>query len=327
MTVLVTGANGFVGVNIVRRLAQKGETVIALARRPPDPETSRFLANEVERVVWVEGDVRDRAGLLALAQQYQLDGLVHNAAMTPSAEVEQSQSATIVDVNLMGTVNALEAARRAQIRRLVFVSSTGLYGAPANPHRLISEDEPLTMTKLYTICKFASEQLCRRYSELYGLSTAVGRLGSAYGPMERASKSRENMSLIYELAHRALNGEQIRILGAERLRDLCYVEDVAEAFARLLLAETLSWQVYNVATDRPTTTRDVLKALNQLCPDFAWVEVTRPEEADIVILPEQERAALDMSRMHHDLDYTPQFDLQQSLQAYLDWLRSGWVGL
>ena len=85
MTVLVTGANGFVGVNIVQRLAQKGVTVIALARRPPDPETSRFLANEAERVVWVEGDVRDRAGLIGLAQQYQLEGIVHNAAMTPSA--------------------------------------------------------------------------------------------------------------------------------------------------------------------------------------------------------------------------------------------------
>lgn len=327
MTILVTGANGFVGVNLVRRLAQKGETVIALARRPPDPETRRFLADEAERIVWVEGDVRHRAELLALAQQYQVDGIVHNAAMTPSAMVEQSQSATVVDVNLVGTVNTLEVARKVQARRFIFVSSTGLYGAPPDPRRLRTEDEPPVTTSLYTICKFASEQLCRRYGQLHNLSTAAGRLGSAYGPMERASKSRENMSLVYELVHRALAGEHLRIFDAEHQRDFCYIEDVAEAFAQLLLAKTLNWQIYNIATDTPTATRDVLNIISQLCPGFTWDEATQPENADIAMLPPKERGALDMSRMYQDLEYTPQYSLQRGLQTYLDWLRSGWEQL
>jgi nucleoside-diphosphate-sugar epimerase len=324
LTILVTGANGFVGVNLVRRLAQNGATVIALARRPPDPETRRFLASEAERIVWIKGDVRDRAGLAALAQQYHIAGLVHNAAMTPSALVEHSQSATVVDVNLMGTVNALEAARQVQARRFVFVSSTGLYGAPANPHRLLSEDEPLRTTKLYTICKVASEQFCRRYNEVHNLSTVVGRLGSAYGPMERASKSRENMSIIYELAHHALAGEQLRVFGSDRLRDLCYVENIADAFARLVEADDLTWPIYNVATDTPVTTRDALDLLCQLCPGFGWLAVDQPHEADIAILPEHERAALDMSRLRRDVDYTPERNLLRGLQSYLNWLRSGW---
>lgn len=324
MTVLVTGANGFVGVNIVRRLAKNGAMVIALARRPPDPETQRFLADEADRIIWVKGDVRDRAGLVALAQEHHIDSLVHNAAMTPLPFIEQSQSATVIDVNLMGTVNALEAARDVQARRFVFVSSTGLYGAPANPHRLLSEDEPLHTTKLYTICKYTSEQLCRRYNELHNLSTVVGRLGSAYGPMERASKSRENMSVIYVLAHHALAGEQIRVFGADRLRDLCYVEDIADAFARLTEADNLTWPIYNVATDTPVTTRDVLEMLCELCPDFAWIDVDQPDEADIAILPEHERASLDMSKLRQDADYTPAHNLRRGLQSYLDWLRSGW---
>ena len=327
MTVLVTGANGFVGVNIVRRLAQKGATVVALARRPPDPETLRFLADEGERIVWVTGDVRDRAGLVGLAQQHQVDRLVHNAAMTPSALVEQQQSATVVDVNLMGTVNALEAAREVQARRFVFVSSTGLYGAPTKPHRLLSEDEPIQTSKLYTICKSASEQLCRRYHEVHNLSTVVGRLGSAYGPMERASKSRENMSILYILAHRALAGEQIRVFGADRLRDFCYVEDIADAFARLVDADTLTWPIYNLATDRPITTRDALDALLELCPDFGWRAMDQPGKADIAIVPDQERAALDMSRLRRDVNFMPKHNLLSGLQAYLDWLRSGWEHL
>lgn len=327
MTVLVTGANGFVGVNIVRCLAQQGARVIALARRPPEGETQRFLANEVDRVVWVQGDVRDRAGLIALARQHEVDLIVHGAAMTPSAIAERDQTAAIVDVNLMGTLNALEAAREVGAKRFVFISSTGLYGAPANPHRLLTEDEPLTTTNLYTICKFASEQLCRRYNELHGLSTVVGRLGSAYGPMERASQSRENMSLIYDLAHRALAGERIRVFGANRLRDFCYIDDVATVFTQLLLAEQLNWPVYNVATDQPVTSRDALDILSQLCPGFEWSEAIQPEEADLSISPNQERAPLDLSKLGQDVGFVSQYDLAEGLQTYLTWLRLGWEDL
>ncbi len=327
MTVLVTGALGFVGINLVRCLAQQGLRVIALARRPPDPPTQRFLAADAARIVWIEGDVRDRAGLIALARQYKVDRLVHGAAMTPSAAVEREQSATIVEVNLLGSLNALEAARVVGVKRFVFISSTGLYGAPANPRRRLTEDEPLTTANLYTLCKFASEQLCRRYSQLHDLSVVVGRLGSAYGPMERASHSRENMSLIYDLAHRALAGERIRVFGADRLRDFCYIDDVSAAFAHLLLAEPLQWPVYNVATDQPVTGRDALDLLRRLCPGFEWSETACAEEADFAILPHQERAPLDLSKLQHDAGYRPQFNLAAGLSAYLAWLRAGWEGL
>jgi nucleoside-diphosphate-sugar epimerase len=323
LTVLVTGANGFVGVNIVRHLARQGAQVIAQARRPPDPETERFLAPEAERIIWVQGDVRDRAGLIALARRHQVDRIIHGAAMTPSRAVEQDQTAAVIEINLMGTVNALEAAREVGAKRFVFISSTALYGAPVNPRRLLTEDEPVTTANLYTICKWASEQVCRRYQELHGLSTVIGRLGSAYGPMERTSQSREGMSLIYDLAHRALAGERVRVFGADRLRDFCYVEDIAEAFAQLVGVEQLNWPVYNVATDIAVTSRDALETLSQLCPGFEWSQAAQAEEADIVLLPEHERAPLNLTRLRQDANYMPQYDLARDLQSYLTWLRSG----
>ncbi|MCZ7567135.1 MAG: NAD(P)-dependent oxidoreductase [Ardenticatenaceae bacterium] len=324
-TVLVTGANGFVNLNIVRRLAQKGARVVALARRPPDPETVRFLAAETAQVVWVEGDVRDRAGLIELARTYGVDCIVHGAAITPSREVERAQAATVVDVNLGGTLNALEAAREVGARRFVLISSTGVYGAPANPHRRLAEDEPLQVSNLYTICKIAGENLSRRYDELYEGSFVVGRLGSAYGPMERASHSRETMSMIYEFAHRALAGDHVRIWGAERLRDFCYIEDVAEAFARLALADRLRWTIYNAATDRFVTVRDALETLVRLCPGFGWSEAADREAADVAVLPSQERAPLDLSRLQEDVGFAPIHDLASGLRAYLAWLRAGWA--
>jgi nucleoside-diphosphate-sugar epimerase len=324
----VTGANGFVGVNIVRRLAQKGAHVVALARRPPDSETLRYLQDLAARIVWVEIDVRDRQGLTAALRDHAIDRVVHGAAMTPTPEVERTQTATVVDINFGGTLNALEAARESGAGHFVFISSSGLYGAPdGDPRQPRTEHDPLKIVGLYAICKQAGEHLCRRYSELHGLTTAVGRLGSAYGPMEWASKSRESMSLVYDAAHRALAGEHMAVWGSDRVRDFCYVADVAEAFARLALAEELHWPLYNVATDQAITVRDVLDELVRLCPGFTWSEVADPEQADVTLPPTSARAPHELSRLREDVDFSPQYDLSRGLKAYLDWLRSGWMHL
>ena len=326
-TVLVTGANGFVGTNLVRALARKGAPVLALARDTPDPETHLFLSEVADQVTWRVGDVRDREGLCNLAQKHGVDRIVHSAAITPTAEVEREQTATVVDVNLVGTVNALEAARAVNARRLVLVSSSGLFGSPANPRRLLNEDDTVKADTLYTVCKQAAEKFCRLYSHLHGLSIVSGRLGTAYGPMERASRSRENMSLIYLLAHHALRGDTIRVSGTRRVRDFIYIEDAAEAFARLTLATSLRWDRYNVASDEALTLQDVLEALSQLRPAFRWDEVDDPERAEVAIFPGRERAPLSLERLRRDVDFVPQYRLLDGLKSYLDWLESGWQEL
>lgn len=326
-TVLVTGANGFVGANLVRALARKGASVLALARTEPDPEACLFLSQVADQVTWTEGDVRDRQGLCDLVQAHGVDRIVHSAAITPTPEVERSKTATVVDVNLMGTVNVLEAARVVNARRFVLVSSSGLFGSPADPRRVLNEDDTVEADTLYTICKQASEKLCRLYSHLHRLSIVSGRLGTAYGPMERASRSRENMSLIYVLAHHALAGDGIRVSGTGRVRDFIYIDDAAEAFARLTLTTSLGWDRYNVAGDQVVTLRDVLEALSQLRPAFHWREVDDPEEADVAILPGRERAPLSQERLRQDVDFVPRYRLPDGLRSYLEWLESGWQKL
>ena len=322
MSVLVTGAAGFVGLNVVKRLAEKGARVVALARRPPDEAALIFLGPLSQSVTWVNVDVRDRAALVRLAQDTQVTAIVHAATITAPRPVEMADPAMIMDVNLGGTVNALEAARLAGARRFVFISSTGVYGAPDDPTQPIVETVPLTIANLYTICKQASELVCRRYTDLFGLSTAVGRLGTAFGPMERATASRSGMSVFYLLAHAAVRGEPVRVHGASRYRDFCYIDDVAEAFARLALADRLTWDVYNVAGDRAYSVREGLEILAGLAPGFDWSE-TDADQADVVTLPMSVRGALDMSRLRDDLGFSPQYSLAAGLPAYLAWLREG----
>jgi nucleoside-diphosphate-sugar epimerase len=321
--VLVTGANGFVGINVVRRLAQNGADVVALARRAPDRETHAFLGPCTDRVRWIQGDIRDPEPLKAAAGEYGVDHVLHSAAITPTRAMERQAPRRILDVNLGGTLNALEVARSAGARRFVLVSSSGLYGAPPAPLQPLTEAVPPVTGSLYTICKAASEALCRRYQDLHGLSAVAARLGTTYGPMERASQSREHLSQIYILAHRALAGEVAAVYGAERLRDFCYADDMAEAIAGLVLAADLAYDLYNVATEQTLSLRDVLDTLARLCPAFRWAEVARPDEADVALLPENQRVPLDMSRLRDELGFTPAYDLEAGLRRYLDWLRAG----
>ncbi|MDE0098271.1 MAG: NAD(P)-dependent oxidoreductase [Truepera sp.] len=318
--VLVTGALGFVGLNIVRRLAQGGWRVSALTRRDPDEASERFLGEAGARVRWVQGDVTDRPGMMALVAREGVSHLLHAAALTATPEEERAEPARGFDVNAGGTLNLLEAARVAGLKRVVFVSSSGIYGA-APPTPLKRETEALVIDNLYTVAKQASEQLCRRYQDLYGLSVVVGRLGTAYGPMERVTGSRRGMSRVYQAIHGALEGRALTVYGASVSRDYCHVYDVAEAFAALLEAEVLNHNIYNVGGEGAEPLRAALEAIGEALPSFQWREVACPEEADLVLDPEKARAGLDLGRLRTDTPWRAHFDLRTGVKAYIDWLR------
>ena len=321
MKVLVTGAAGFVGINSVKRLAERGAKVVALTRQQPNAAIERFLREVRAHVTFAQGDVRNRAGLTALCQREGIERVLHSAAMTPTLDVERAEPATVVDSNLGGTLNVLGAARVCGMKRVVFVSSSGVYGAPHTPSEIIHEERPLCITGLYSICKQASEQLCRRYAELFGMSAASGRLGSAYGPMERGTGSRQNMSAVYVLSHAALKGERSKICGADFLRDFCHIDDVADAFAGLMLADTLSWDVYNVCAGTAHTLRETCETLHAIEPRFSWTTTDDANAADLAVRPPSERGIMDIARLRQDIGFAPRYDLKTGLRSYLDWLR------
>lgn len=314
---LVTGASGFVGVNLVRGLAERGWHVVALARRAADAVTERFLAPVAGDVRWTIGDVTDRPGMLAACDG--VDAIVHAAAVTASPDEEPALAARVFDVNAGGTLNVLEAARGEPGRRFVLVSSGGLYGpAPATP--ALDETTPMRSENLYGIAKAAAERLTLRYAELHGLSVAIGRLGTTYGPMERASGSRSNLSAVQRaiLAFAdAPPGVPVTVRGAEIARDFLHVDDAVDAFARLIdPAAALRHEVYNVGAPVAAPLRVALDALGERTGrDWTSVDVdplgadAAEDGVDVVQTPANARAAMDMSRLERDTGWTFGHDL------------------
>ncbi len=319
MTILVTGATGFTGINIVRTLAEAGQQVVACDLTPADATCHQFIHAVADRIEFVVADVIDLDAMLRLADQYGVRRIVHAAGITPSGDVESSIPLRVADVNLMSTVRMLEVARHVSAERFVFVSSSGVYGAPEIRAEPVYEDSIQTFTSLYAICKHASELLLQRYSSLFGLSTVSGRMGPIYGPMERRTDSRGNMSMVYKLVDACRSGRTVAVRGLEFVADYTHVYDASEIWRDLTLANNLSWGVYNVSGGVAYALGEVLETLRELEPGFSYRLAQPDRQADIELRPEGERGAMDVSRVRTDFGFSPRFDLKFGLSQYLTW--------
>ena len=321
MRVLVTGGSGFFGLNLVRCLAQADEVMrVIAADLAPDERVRRFVAPAADRVEFVSLDVRDRAALIRLVSQAAVTHVVHAAAITPDAAREQAQSDLVVDVNLGGTVNVLEALRAVEtVQRVLLVSSSGVYGAPAESLAAAqTEDGPLQLGNLYAITKYSAELLGERYAELCGRPVAAVRLAALYGPMERPTAGRGQMSQPTQLVAALRSGRAVRVAGAAVTRDWTYVADAAEAVRALLLAPVWRYGVYNVGTGCGSTFGRLVELLVARGLRATWVD--EPAAADIAMRPEQARLPLDIRRLREETGFSPRYDLANGLADYLKWL-------
>lgn len=316
--ILLTGATGFVIANLARHISAEGHEVLATDLNPPDAPLREFVS--AGTVTFRQVDVTDRDAVRELLVGSRPTRVVHGAAITSiPPEVERARFLRTVEVNVTGTLNVLEAAREARAGRVVVVSSGSVYGARPDLAP-IPEEDPARPVELYPVTKWAAEALARRFADVHDLDLAVTRLASPFGPFERDTSSRPLLSSIREWTVAALRGDSVCVHGtAIPPRDSVYVADIASGIAAVLLTERLPHRVYNVGWGHTTAVDDVLEALRRLFPDLR-VE-RRPEE------PSPWRASpvrgpLSIERLRQDLDWTPRYDLQSGLAAYVEWARA-----
>ncbi len=321
MTTLVTGAIGFTGINIVRTLAKAGEPVVALDNVAESPECRRYLEGLEDKIQFVVGDVLDTGAMLSLAETKGIRRIVHAAAITPSGTVEPSIPLRVINVNLMGTANMLEVARKISAERFVFLSSSGVYGAPKDRTERVREDSHQQLNNLYSICKHASELLLLRYKSLFGLSTVTGRMAAIYGPMERVTASRGNPSMIFKLVRAHLAGHSVKVRGRHYVSDYTHVKDASSIWRHRTLADHLGYDVYNVSAGVAYSLNDVLETLQRVDPTFSFTYVEADQDADVEIMSESERGALDVTRVSAEFGISPRYTLRQGLESYLGWAR------
>ena len=245
-----------------------------------------------------------------------LDAIIHAAAVTPGG-FDTAPGRTI-RVNLCGTIKALEYARRRMLRRLVSLSSSGVYG-PMRSRRALLESSRVSPTTSYGLAKLSAESFVSLYRRAYGLDACSVRLAAPYGPWERPTSVRTRMSMIFRLAVAAVRGESLRVAGAGVARDWTYAADVAAGLAHLATVEALPSDLFNLSSGVRVTLREVVRVVRQVVPE-SRIEIVRRGKVDLALTREDGRAALDVSRLR-SAGFRAMTPLEEGLRHYVGWLR------
>ena len=318
MATLVTGGTGFVGINIVKTLAQRGHEVVCLDVVEADELVRKFLEPWAGQVSFVQGDILNRGDLEGVAADHPITKIVHAAVFTGiQADIETERSRNIVDINVLGTANLLDLSCDLPLERFLYVSSGAVYGLARGIEENLSEEATLYPRSLYASTKYTSEQLARRYSELMGVPTVSARLSSPFGPLERVTGHRALLSVLYEWTGNVVRGEPITVADRSLGRDYTYVADSSAGIAAMLDAPSLSHNVYNVSAGSLVTLEDIIQALTELRPSLQVIE--DPSKEFPILARGGSRGVINITRLREELGFSAGYDLKAGLDEYLRW--------
>jgi UDP-glucose 4-epimerase len=312
--ILITGGLGHIGSATVQALLDIGEECVLIQRRSPEIPAGRFS----RPVTAVRGDVKDLEALRAIGRDHAITGVVHMAGSMPWPPDPDATPVEAAREALGGLFNIIQVASEWGVERVSLASTIGVYAGLPNTGGL-TEDLPVPLTAPHVIPTFKriSELLGNHLAKATGLEIIHLRISGAWGPLGHLP----NFAFpAPQFVYAAATGTPVELSGVGgRLNandglDLCYVHDIGRATALLQTAPTLTHDTYNVASGRMTTNAEVIAAIASVVPHFS---VTL--EPGTSMPP----AYLDISRLHADTGYIPEWDLERSVADYIAWFRAG----
>lgn len=305
---LVTGGGGFIGSTLVTELVRRGERVRVLDDFSTGSKSN--LESVGSRIDLIEGDVSDPAVCRRAVEG--VDYVLHQAAI-PSVARSVEDPVSSNRANITGTLNVLVAAREARVKRVVFASSSSVYGeTEVLPKVETMPDSPISP---YALTKLAGEKYCVMFHRLYGLETVSLRYFNIFGP--RQNPNSPYSAVISRFVSSALDGRRPTVHGdGEQSRDFTYVENVVQANLLACQAAGAAGGVFNIGTGERHSLNQLLGALEGIVGRKLDPERTAPRAGDV------RHSLADIGRARSALGYEPRVRLEEGLRRTVEWYRS-----
>jgi UDP-glucuronate 4-epimerase len=319
--ILVTGAAGFIGFHVARRLQAEGRHVVGLDNFSDyyDPELKQARLNVLRKQPqfdFVQIDLTDRSSIASLFAKYRFTNVVHLAAQA-GVRYSIDHPHSYADANLEGFLNVLEGCRHNGCGHLVYASSSSVYGANAKLPFSVDDrtDHPIS---LYAATKKANELMAHSYSHLYRLPVTGLRFFTIYGPWGRPDMA------IFLFTRAILEGRPIKLFNRGRMRrDFTYVDDVTRVVSRLIDripgeaggSEGAPARIYNVGNNHPEELAHLVAVLEKALGRTAIRDMLPMQPGDVM------ETFADVGDLMRDTGFRPQTPIEDGIRDFVAWYR------
>lgn len=306
---LVTGGAGFIGSHIAEELSRRGEKVRVIDNFLTGRREN--IASFLDKIEFIEADIRELEACRRACEG--MDFVLHQAAL-PSVPRSVKDPLLTNEINIKGTLNLLWASKEIQIKRIIFASSSSVYGDhPELPKRENVEGLPLSP---YAISKRVGEMYCKVFNQIYGLETVSLRYFNIFGP--RQDPTSQYAAVIPNFITRMLREENPIIFGdGEQSRDFTYVSNVVEANILASKAEGVAGEIFNIACGERTTVTELAAKVNKILGGDLRPSYEKPRPGDV------KHSFADISKARELLRYDPLVSFDEGLEKTVRWYKEG----
>jgi len=312
-TILVTGGAGFIGSHLAKKLIDKGYSVVIVDNfnKYYDP---RLKENRIKNILkglsfkLYRIDITDREKMRQLFQKEKIDIICHQAAQ---AGVRYSLEAPLVyeKSNVLGTLNLLELSRQFGIKKIVFASSSSVYGnsKKASCSEKDNTDHPVS---LYAATKKAAEMLFHSYHSLYKIPMAGLRYFSVYGPWGRPDMA------LFKFTGSILKGKQIEVYGGGKMdRDFTYIDDIVDGTLKAI-EKKVSWEIFNLGFGGPVPLMEFIRLIEKHAGKKAKKKFLPMQKGDV------KKTSANISKAKKMLNWQPKTSTRQGIKNFVEWYKS-----
>ena len=312
MQILITGIAGFIGSHLGDKLVSQGHQIIGIDNFDPFysrnfKESNLAQLNSSENFSFFEADIINKQAIKNIFDRYSIDLVIHLAAkagVRPSIE----QISAYYQVNINGTVNLLECMREANVSKLIFASSSSVYGN--NEKVPFSEtdfvDKPVSP---YAATKKGGELLCHVYSSLYGFDITCLRLFTVFGPRQRPDLA------IHKFTRLIDQGKPVPFFGdGSTSRDYTYIEDIISGIL-CAIDKVKGFNVYNLGESRVIKLSELIVFIENALNKKAILDKQPLQPGDV------QKTFADITKAKSELGYNPEYDMEMGLKKFIVWYR------